>query len=354
MKTRILLFCLTLLMACMREPNCPKHYELSAPKGFNIHKLYAFDNEGSLKKLQFFNTDMGYILASRGTENPGAVIFKTTDGGNSWDTLTVPTNNRSPLDMQFLDENIGIMTYYPDFSHPVVKRTEDGGQTWTEFTFPELGEGRITNLHADTGQNLYGNLSSVYTPNRIVKSTAKGETWQIIHTLPFGSGNILGLHQNRLYLELQGKEVRVIDLNGNHIKNVQFQHKRGEVSDFEIIDADNIIVANHQNAIQTTDGGDTWRELFTDVWRRCPARVVGFNSTQDGIMIYERGYCGDAVYPNAVIGHTTDGGDSWEESEDFVMEVEIEVIATQKIDANHYVILFRQYWSLYELWLLER
>lgn len=346
MKTRILLFCLTLLMACTPESDyCYSRFDLLAPEGFTTSKLSPFESEGDLHKIRFITKDIGYILAGLRSQNPeGTVILKTVDGGYSWDTLAVFGNTGSFKDILFLDENIGIITDYTS-DYPVLKRTEDGGQSWTEFRYPELGEGRITRFHTDADQNLYASLASTW----VVKSTDKGKTWQV---LPFARGRIFALHQDRLYLHtLPKKEIMVTDLNGNHIKDFWLPHFVGfGLEKFEVIDENNIIVNDYSSIAKTSDGGDTWRELFTD---RGYARVVGFNSAQDGIMIYETGYCGEALESGATIGLTTDGGDSWKESEYFYRDVS-SVKITEKINEDQYIILIKTHWNLYELWLLKR
>lgn len=348
MKTRILLFCLTLLIACTPESHyCYNRFDLLPPEGFTTSKLSPFESEGDLYKIRFITKDIGYILAGVGSPNTsGTVILKTVDGGYSWDTLAVFGNTGSFKDILFLDENIGIITDYTS-DYPVVKRTEDGGQSWTEFRYPELGEGRITRLHTDADQNLYASLASTW----VVKSTDKGKTWQVF---PFPRGRILALHQERLYLhDVPKKEIMVTDLNGNHIKNFLLPHFVGSgLEDFEVIDENNIIVDGYSNSstAKTSDGGDTWRELFTD---RVYAKVVSFNSAQEGIMIYETGYCGDGLESGATIGLTTDGGDSWKESEYFYRDV-TSVKTTEKINEDQYIILVKNLWNLYELWLLER
>ena len=345
MKTRILLFCLTLFTACTPGSYyCYSRFDLLAPEGFTTSKLSLFESEEDLHKIRFITKDIGYILTGRRSPNPGTVILKTADGGYSWDTLAVFGNTGSFKDMFFLDENIGIITDYTS-DYPILKRTEDGGQSWTEFRYPELGEGRITRLHTDADQNLYASLASTW----VVKSMDKGKTWQV---LSFAKGRILALHQERLYLyTLPIREIMVTDLNGNHIKSFLLPHFIGSgLEDFEVIDENNIIVNGYSNAAKTSDGGDTWKELLAD--REHP-RVVGFNSAQDGIMIYETGYCGDALESGATVGLTNDSGDSWKESEYFYRDVTT-VRTTEKIKEDQYIILIKSHWNLYELWLLER
>lgn len=346
MKTPTLLLCLTLLLACAKEQHCVTNFEPSAPEGFTLRQLQVFEYDGDLEKMQFVNKNTGFILANRSGIDLEVELFKTTNGGTSWDTLTVP-NSRSPIDILFLDENNGFVTHWTDFSYPVMKKTEDGGQSWAELTYPDL-EGRISHLYADADQNLYGKLSLLGIPTQILKSTDKGETWQTILTLPNLSGDILELHQDRLYLELPDKEVMVTDLDGNHIKNIRLDQLRHSMVDFAVIDADNIIVTSGYAAIKTTDGGVTWEAFFN-----IPVRVIGFASPNDGIMVIDKGYCGDSPIPYAVIAHTTDGGDSWKESE-YTDELVDRVVAVETVSGDQHLILVNNWWDGFALVVLER
>lgn len=352
MKTRILLFCLTMLVACLPEPYyCGRGGDLLAPEGFTIQKLNSLAIKGNLERIQFVNKDVGYILVGGLPAFPHTQILKTIDGGYSWDNRWIFGNTGSFRDMLFLDENIGIITDYTS-DYPVIKRTEDGGISWSDHKYPELGEGRITRLHADADQNLYASLASTW----VVKSTDKGKTWQV---LPFARKKILALYQDRLYLQISYDEMMVTDLNGNHIKNILLPSGIGGsgLKDFEVIDEDNIIATDNCRTVQTSDGGDTWRGLFRNIMTYCQARVVGFNSPQEGIMIYEKDYCGDLAVPDATIGFTTDGGDSWKESEYF-LNVFSSLIITEKINEDKFLIFLRDGvlgdFVNYELWSLER
>src|SRR5438132_12052031 len=97
----------------------------------------------SLSAIQRLNTKVGYIAAWVGT---GLPLAKTSDGGASWQRLSVPADYITSL--RFIDERVGWAGGFvnrdvaqiacqpaaPAGAQPckgVVVRTEDGGHTWT-------------------------------------------------------------------------------------------------------------------------------------------------------------------------------------------------------------------------------
>lgn len=78
----------------------------------------------TLKKIQFADTNTGYII---GGDNNFGVLLKTTDGGQSWAAINLNTLE-SPSGMFFLNTDTGFITGKNLFA-----KTTDGGQTWTSL-----------------------------------------------------------------------------------------------------------------------------------------------------------------------------------------------------------------------------
>jgi photosystem II stability/assembly factor-like uncharacterized protein len=76
------------------------------------------------QKIQFIDTQTGYIIAG---DNTFGVLFKTTDGGQSWNTIYLDAL-ACPHGMCFLDYNTGFITGKGLFG-----KTTDGGATWTSL-----------------------------------------------------------------------------------------------------------------------------------------------------------------------------------------------------------------------------
>jgi photosystem II stability/assembly factor-like uncharacterized protein len=97
----------------------------------------------SLSAIQRLNAGVGYIAGWTGT---GVGLAKTSDGGKTWQRLSIPADHLTAL--RFIDERVGWAGGFvnrdvaqiacqraaPAGAQPckgVVVRTEDGGHTWT-------------------------------------------------------------------------------------------------------------------------------------------------------------------------------------------------------------------------------
>jgi photosystem II stability/assembly factor-like uncharacterized protein len=116
----------------------------------------------SLNSIYFANDSIGYIVGS------GGVILKTTDGGNSWSSLTSGTIS-TLNSIYFINSDTGFAV-----GNGILLKTFDGGLTWSSETYPF-------------------NLSSIHFPNanygyvvgdggKLLKTTDGGNTWNYMHS----------------------------------------------------------------------------------------------------------------------------------------------------------------------------
>jgi photosystem II stability/assembly factor-like uncharacterized protein len=77
-------------------------------------------------------TDIQFLDATLGFMAGGKKLYKTIDGGATWTSRTVPTDEFGYTAVQFLDQNTGYMVG----TSGIVLKTEDGGQTWKKSTTP--------------------------------------------------------------------------------------------------------------------------------------------------------------------------------------------------------------------------
>src|SRR5215831_3527455 len=78
----------------------------------------------SLKKIQFTDTQTGYII---GGDNTFGILLKTIDGGQNWTSNNL-NSLECPYGMYFLSNNTGFIT-----GKNLFIKTTDGGQTWTSL-----------------------------------------------------------------------------------------------------------------------------------------------------------------------------------------------------------------------------
>ena len=102
---------------------------------------YVFENEpdGMAVDVNFPTNQIGYCLISYDTNDANQRIYKSTDGGYSWQKLPFEFPLVTYHSLAFKDENIGW-----ESSGKVIYKTTDGGYTWQkEFE----GESRIKKLY---------------------------------------------------------------------------------------------------------------------------------------------------------------------------------------------------------------
>ena len=120
----------------------------STDGGQNWESGYVLGENSNTSVFQIQGLDENTAWVSVFDENFSPDLLKTTDAGQSWDTISVPVANLGkelPLEFHFFDENTAIAFSAPYFSwggNPLtIYRTQDGGQTWDknalELSFTE-------------------------------------------------------------------------------------------------------------------------------------------------------------------------------------------------------------------------
>lgn len=125
-------------------------------------------------QIEFPSRQIGYVAGNRDT------IWKTIDGGVTWSKLPLPTPGVTPqityTSMYALDNNTVFLTGN-GFPRKVVFRTTDGGNTWTDITnnIIALGGGNLNNV-------LFHDINNGYVigPGGVMyKTNNAGASWAI-------------------------------------------------------------------------------------------------------------------------------------------------------------------------------
>ena len=93
-----------------------------------------------LTALSFLNPDSGFVATSTTHEVGRAGILKTTNGGATWDRLTIPDSVVSLRSIQF-KEDLGFAAGYQPVDtiySGVILRTTDAGAHWEKTSFPQV------------------------------------------------------------------------------------------------------------------------------------------------------------------------------------------------------------------------
>ncbi|MFQ6093893.1 MAG: dockerin type I domain-containing protein [bacterium] len=159
------------------------------------------DLEGATSVRCFLQTTDGTIYAGTapGVEGPdgGGRVFRTTDGGDRWDLVTlVPEAEEAVLALFQADDG----TMYAGGLHPQsIARTADGGSSWTTSPLPHSGDIRcIIQAHDST---LWAAGWGHAKGGHVYRSTDNGATWTETQMV------MVGAHQaSRHYALVEGPD----------------------------------------------------------------------------------------------------------------------------------------------------
>ncbi len=349
-KLIVVLAALILTLSCDRNVDTPTlieefgevcNYieEIKSPEGYLVSVISEIDMFGGLRAFQFIDENVGYILAS--PVGRSFTVLKTVDGGQSWTDLNIdiPQNDRN---MVFKNENLGIITVHDTYGCPsncenraVILKTENGGIDWAEIEFEEL-KGIFYHPTFDAEGNLYAILK-LDDQTKLMKSTDDAESWETLFSSPNLDFSLITfsfeLFQDKIFISGKDGTLFVVDSNGNLLKKIETN--QSSIWDLEIIDEDNLVMVS-ENTIKSTNGGETWENIYEG-----STRIIGFESTNKGLMFLNKSYCPTDYYQaNDLIAATTDGGTTWKEPEETASNLRINYSNSQKMgDGMWYVLV---------------
>ena len=323
---------------------CEFRREIIPPEGYDVIEVSSIDFDGSIRELHFVNDQLGYALA---TNNVGGYVdvFKTENGGESWHNLAVDYDNQ-PINIEFKDENVGFISVHDVTGCPppnclnktVVLKTQDGGTTWSRLVYENL-KGSLYHLTYDEKGNLYAATFLLDEQGNeqvsIVVSEDDGESWKVLYDSPELSFRLVTfsftLFGDQIYASGRNGKIVVIDKDGTYLETLQTPFDN--IRDLEIVDNSTFIVAADE-ALRSTDGGKSWTTIYPE-----SARIIGFTSADEGLMLFRKSVCPTDVYQvNDVIAATGDGGASWREGPK-VTNLRASFVNSEKISDGTYRVM---------------
>jgi photosystem II stability/assembly factor-like uncharacterized protein len=231
-------------------------------KSWNLIKLDLYDYSLKILSIKFLNKNFGCIV---GRSEKGGLVLRTTDGGISW---SYNYKGFIPLNVFILDSNIlficGTQYTGKTGNQRMISKSIDGGKTWNLQLFPSsFGYELQKFAFTDNNHGFAVGYQAYFTTNNC------GETWKEAMKYNEGLNNIFFLNSSIGWIV------------GNYLW------------------AQDIIK-------KTTDGGLNWIDISAPGQCFLPIDVY-FSDLNNGWML-----CSD---PDSNIVRTTDGGSTWKTEE---------------------------------------
>ncbi|MDZ7860151.1 MAG: YCF48-related protein [Candidatus Krumholzibacteriota bacterium] len=183
--------------------------------------------------MSIIDSNHAYMLGSMFNESDPEIMYKTENGGRSWETVdgTNFSALRGLLTINFVDANTGWG------GGSVLLKTEDGGKTWVS----QLNNAEIRRFFFKNHMNGFavGN-------DKIIKTVDGGNTWT----------------------EIMPEDERIVDMRDIYFVDDNYGWIVGRGPE-EVIDG-NLYV--YSIVLKTTDGGDNWT-LQKLPWEKCTDRI---------------------------------------------------------------------------------
>ncbi len=287
--------------------------------------------------LHFPTNQIGYLIGQ-------AAIFKTTDGGQNWQSLQQYYNEDNTTnddavtkgwltDVFFVDENTGFVSGNDEaptgdsiLTGAVLLKTLDGGATWSKQYFE--GVYGIGNLHFFDAMNGLAMFTIIPDPTtvtyKLYGTKDGGETWAEIE-LPGGSDVKSGLlvGPNSIALAV-GNSNDMSTIARSFDKGQTWQtlsELEGRCYSYQFLDDKTGFATCASSSIlkllKTTDGGNTW-ETASSPFDLVP--LLHFKNEQAGFLIKPQYDEPTSIIDDTAellayeVWETFDGGKKWKKS----------------------------------------
>lgn len=142
------------------------------------------DSNLYFRSVEFLNEQVGYA-GTLANGNPNAQLLKTTDGGDSWTDITgnFPTNVQGICGISVVDANTVFITGI-FFGSAYVMKSTDGGATWQYMSMLGQANGLVDIFFKDANEGFAVGQSAPGTGLRavVLGTTDGGSSWNILAT----------------------------------------------------------------------------------------------------------------------------------------------------------------------------
>ncbi len=145
---------------------------------------FTADTNYHVSNISAVDSNTCYIICYKNTAAAGGLLFKTSDGGATWDTLAsgqiyTSTGVSFPNVVHFFDAANGFLMGDPQGGYYEIYNTTDSGATWTRLPSASIpaplsaSEYGIVNVYGAVGDFIYFGTNN----GRVYRSYDRGYTW---------------------------------------------------------------------------------------------------------------------------------------------------------------------------------
>lgn len=306
---------------------------LFSPLAFGQVTYISLEDEGDYRFFDvfFLNEEIGFVGGVNYESSPSkSVLFKTINGGESWEKLPVSIDYLSVFGISFIDENVG----YIGLQDGDIYKTIDGGNNFIKLNTSNIPFTLdYKDIHfIDENQGVFLGIGAIYKTydgagaihivydNKRIWEKVQFANENVAYALgfePSSSGSFDDNTYNNVFIKTtdQGETWEVVvDSLDYHLRSFYFLN---ETTAFACSYRDEIY--------KSTDAGQSW-EIVAASGDECPPALfdITFFNNKVGYAIGGTEECFPVV--NAVLWETRDGGESWErilklEGEDYFRKI---------------------------------
>ncbi|MBI2419437.1 MAG: T9SS type A sorting domain-containing protein, partial [Ignavibacteriales bacterium] len=210
----------------------------------------------AINSIQMLTEQMGYAVGSN------SAVYKTTNGGMTWDSLTTTITAAMNLSkVFFLNANIGWVTSKTANASGTIFKTTDAGATWTQQSLGNGLTGSSTQVYGFQMLNENVGWALNYTP-RPYKTTDGGATWTLQNLVDNFGGflyDVKMFDENNGFLVGSSGRVYKTTNSGTNWDTVSIPTRSYALYKLLFVDANNAFISGATGTIfKSTNGGSTW------------------------------------------------------------------------------------------------
>ncbi|MCH8556649.1 MAG: T9SS type A sorting domain-containing protein [Balneolia bacterium] len=262
--------------------------------GINWEQQNASSSGSTFDNVQFLNENFGMVVGSKGTQQQ--VYIMTTDGGETWEESIFGSPNVF-YDLHIFDEDNTIISARNGRTF----RTSDGGENWTWSTVASTSSSMRSIRFIDENKGWIvgtidadGNTPVLFTEDAGISWTnISGESRGNYYSVDaINDGHFVGVGLSGL--------ISTTTDNGTTVQNLPEEPRR-DLFSIAFTDADNgWISGTGGTLLNTTNGGESWEV------------VKSTDQDRFGDIFFQDTMSGWIAGSNGQIRKTTDGGENWE------------------------------------------